>query len=250
MRERFGLATLALLLACSSSGGSDADVDASAGRDAGVLDDAGGDGGDAGDRDAGGPDGGELPSDAGADDAGAMPDPCADRPPLGLPIAFDVLYGNASPTPMRFEGRTDWLDALGMEFPRDTGIAKRIRTRRGEYAVLAFETFDVDATRGSLDTDNPQITANTGTKLVSISRCPGDFRPAEDPDCVQRLGPVSNLRWGFEDAPFRCRIERDQRYYFNVLFTGDETLPAEWACNAAPGDDPEDCAMLFNTLSE
>ena len=102
----------------------------------------------------------------------------------------------------------------------------------------------------SIDTDNPQITANTGTKLVSISRCPGDFRPAEDPDCVQRLGPVSNLRWGFEDAPFRCRIERDQRYYFNVLFTGDETLPAEWACNAAPGDDPEDCAMLFNTLSE
>lgn len=241
---RGSLLALVFVVACGSDpgasrdGGTGAEPDAAAGFDGGSAPDA-----------AAGRDGGSAP-DAGSHggaDLGTV-DVCADRPPLDLPIAFDVIYGNASPTPMRFEGVTEWIDALGMPFPRDTGSAKRLRTRRGEYLVLAFDTSDVDAVSGLFDTDNPQITTHTGSKLMAISRCPGDFRPSEDPDCVRSTGVASGLRWGFEDAPFRCRLERDQRYYLNILFTGDEALPAEWACTLAP--DADDCAVLFATRSE
>lgn len=197
-----------------------------------------------------------IASDTRAEDTGSADtavdttpvDPCADRPPLEMTSGFSFLYGNSNPTERPFTGTTPWEDTFEMPFPKQSGIAKRLKLTRDHYAVIALDTFDVAATGGQIDTDNPQFNNYlTGSKLVSVSQCPGDFSAQPSPGCRRRLGPVSNLIWSFDTRPFGCQLERDKQYYLNIIFTDDEAPPIEWLCTVTP--DSDECLMLINSTS-
>lgn len=79
----------------------------------------------------------------------------------------------------------------------------------------------------------PNIT-NT-TRIVSISRCPGDFnREAITAEvgsgCIRRFtGPTGNLTWGGpESSGPSCKLEQNTDYFFNVVFTETPLNGVSW----------------------
>jgi hypothetical protein len=214
-------------------------------RDAGVED--GGPGGPADDGGAAfdGASSDAAPADAGdRGDAGASDD-CAARPgPSGLSWATypSINHDDRTADP------TVFADNFGAPWPGN-GNSNNIRIPRGHYAAMRFTTNshgpDASARLQAANfPQDPRVDVGTETLLLSISKCPGDFRPfvldAEmGPGCVQssRFGIITlggHGRANVED-PDVCALEPDTTYYMSFLFTREDVPQTEAEHDALVG---------------
>lgn len=105
------------------------------------------------------------------------------------------------------------------------------------YIALEFNSGNTLATEDRFMNVNLPQTSNLQNtqKLLSISRCPGDFNRQEinaemGPGCVYQTF-TNNFAWGgsnFENDPTTCALEPNTRYYFNIIFS-----------DSSPGTAPE-----------
>lgn len=149
------------------------------------------------------------------------------------------------------EDCTDYTSVFGgTPFP-GTEIQQRFRLFTNTYAAFEFTTpSDLNNTHFGLFTAEVYAGAAAGTRLMSISDCPGDFDAGRlDSQCIRsRSGPQS-FGWTGSDEGTRCPLEPDTRYYLNIIYSNDqpEETPMDqinWSCSDASA-----CGNLITPIS-
>lgn len=122
------------------------------------------------------------------------------------------------------------------------------------YLALEIDTAGLTERSGTWVFDTPQgyAVGGKGPKLMTLSRCPGDFdRAAIEAEmgsrCYARVENLTRLNWKRAGtAGSRCALEPGRTYYLNLLYSVDaeDTPPAEltWSCN---GDATDSCGNLM-----
>lgn len=147
------------------------------------------------------------------------------------------------------EDCTDYTSVFGgTPFP-GTQIQQRFRLFTNTYAAFEFTTpLDLNGTHTGAFTAEVYALVAAGTRLMSISDCPGDFDAGRlDSRCIlSRSGPET-LRWQGADDSFRCPLEPDTTYYLNILYSNDQPgTPMNqigWDCS-----DPIACGNLITPV--
>ena len=156
----------------------------------------------------------------------------ANPPRTGLVATADCrFFDQVWPRPWPGSGNTRNLTVFGNE--------------GRQFIAMEFDSGNIPADhRGRMTQEVPQFAgANSGFKLWSISRCPGDYNAelieAEmGPGCVWReeLGFTQSFEYGgpdHADDPRRCALAPHTRYYLNLVWT-----------SALPGTAPEDIVPM------
>ncbi|MCC5866039.1 MAG: hypothetical protein JJU31_13030 [Wenzhouxiangella sp.] len=142
-----------------------------------------------------------------------------------------------------------------------TSAARNFFLSQNQYVAMEFvppvstpENFQIQ-----INFNEPQFgIPSTGTKIVTISPCPGDFDRASvtkkmgtDHCYLKQSFPGQAFLIGGPDSPgsFRCKFEPDgQRLYLNIVYSADPagTAPAElqWGCGGA-----SQCANRVNIIA-
>jgi len=174
-----------------------------------------------------------------------IPPGCEGRQPGSMTVAEVCRFGDAGAT----TNCLSYASLFGGEFP-GTQQGKEFTQPSGTFTVLEFSTANLIRSNGSWTWNVPQFgLRTTGPRIMSISRCPADFSQTEiaeadplgmgDADCYKRpANQFDELKW-FRDGTADnggCRLETNQTYYFNILYTNDPggTPPAEltWGCGS------------------
>lgn len=180
-----------------------------------------------------------LPSDL------DIPPECEGRQPGGASASNVCWKGNEQVNCFSYD------DVFGA-FP-GSGNSVEFFQNNGTYSAMGFNTTGLTASSGSWVFDTPQFDVQgQGPKLMTISRCPGDF----DQDAIQQemgsfcydsVSDLSNLRWkraGTSGA--RCALDLNTDYYLNILYStdaeGTATGDLSWDC---AGNDTNDCGNLM-----
>lgn len=161
---------------------------------------------------------------------------------------------NATPTalcertarPLGFVESTncfDYSSVFGAEFPGITGQGVAIGQSRDTYFAMEFNTGSTTAIRGNWTFESPQISpTTTGSKLMTISQCPGDFDQTAienemGPNCYLHTGSsfLNSVGWKLPGGTgARCELDPGKTYYLNMIYTTDPagTPPSElqWGC--------------------
>jgi len=137
---------------------------------------------------------------------------------------------------------TDYSSVFG-PFPGSNSAGKNLFANRDEYWAMKIETgSSISAPGGFWEFTEPQLQINaTGSRLLTLSKCPGDFdqqaiEQEMDGICYVKTGGfTSTIRWQRPgESGTACVIEPDSTYYLNVLYTADPagTPPNEltWSC--------------------
>jgi hypothetical protein len=183
-------------------------------------------------------------SDASAPDAGRS---CAGRQPVGATRAARCWDGVDRDC-------TSYAAVFG-SFP-GTRNSIELFQASDTYVAMEIDTTGLTADRGTWIFDTPQgfVVDGQGPKLMTLSRCPGDFDRAAieaemGPDCYERVENLTTLRWKRAGTSGRrCALEPGRTYYLNVFYTMDPagTPPAElrWSCH-----EDEDAARCGNLMA-
>ncbi len=147
----------------------------------------------------------------------------------------------------------------GLQFPE--ARAKDVRVRSNRYAAFSFNT-GTAGLFGQVTISDPfaNVGLQRGPVLVSMSPCPGDFKPQTGTAALCRRPSVGGLAisafpWTRNSAAAaaRCLIPPNTDYYFNVTFTDEaswsQTDPQllNWQCN---DDFPTStCAVRMSVLN-
>lgn len=126
----------------------------------------------------------------------------------------------------------EWAKAWFISFPLPGYDIERMRIPRSGYLALKFDTGDIVDHGGVLSVAN---TSTNGTRLGSISACPGDFDV--EPECTHSWGSSGGVGWATDGQAGYCRLLPNTTYYLNITFTNgkdpasDTCLPSE-PCDA------------------
>jgi len=143
-----------------------------------------------------------------------------------------------------------WQDVFqGVAFP--DGNWRNVVIPRRRYAALAFDPAGVSAgDRGAVDSQLVQgFSVPFGKALISISPCPGDFRPAVLGACLQEADKVSSFRWSVGSEPSRCELPDAETLYFNIAYgtIAPDNSAVSWRCTSSPPtDQPDECGSRID----
>ena len=120
-----------------------------------------------------------------------------------------------------------------------TSNQRRLRLVPNQYAAIRFDTpADLSAAHNGIFQAEPLIGYNTATRLMSISRCPGDFNVENlEPGCIRSLSGTDGFRWQGISHATRCALEPGQTYYLNFVYTDAPvgTPPSQITPGCVPG---------------
>lgn len=171
-------------------------------------------------------------------------DECIGVAPASLTRDTRILAGSAT-----FETLT--FASLFGSFPGS--VDKRITINRDQYAALQFNTNQInDDSVGAVILSTPAIFP-IGPMLMTISECPGDFRPVLSDACRVLVNPFQNTGIFHAVEPFnsfQCDLELNTEYYLNIVPTVE--IPGDsnpvWACGRDDDGDPNisasDCSAV------
>jgi len=141
----------------------------------------------------------------------------------------------------------------------DTGNIRTIimnTSSNYEYVAMEFNTSKMSSTdrrRFSLEyPQNPYASYNSGTKMITVSTCPGDFNKQailDDGGCYFEGSPWINnglvvggtVGIGGPDSTATCKLELGKSYYLNILYTSSpagtepEAIEPSSCADGAPG---------------
>lgn len=117
-----------------------------------------------------------------------------------------------------------WNTFFNESFPFPGYENEYATVNRFGYLALEFDTENFVDT-GSLMT--LESTTTSGSRLGSVSQCPGDFDVA--PECKYTWGTSGAIIWSTANYAGACQLEPDTTYYFNITFTDGED-PASTNC--------------------
>ena len=149
----------------------------------------------------------------------------------------------------------DWEQFYGQPFPR--GNARKLEVEPDHYVAIELDT-NTFRGEGSIIFDNPQAAGPWGSRLISISQCPGYFGPSPypgDPECREWKFAVGNIDFTVAAGSDTrdCDLEPDRTYYLNIVFV-DEVLPEgsedlTWRCALGELEDEtwETCGALMES---
>ena len=166
-----------------------------------------------------------------------MPEHCAGRQPTGMVMAGTCL--NNAPS----VDCSSYSSLFSGEFPGQSA-GKDVFQPRDTYLAFEFETQKLSFNSGTLNFARPQFgTQATGPRIVTISKCPGDFHQAKieaemGAGCYKRTDSIfGDLKWarkGETDAG--CKLPNNGVFYYNILYTTQsEGTPPEqlrWQCGS------------------
>jgi hypothetical protein len=117
--------------------------------------------------------------------------------------------------------------------------------QRGTYHAMEFDTTGTTSEEGSWIFETPQgfFADGTGRKIMTISRCPGDFDQdlitAEmGANCYSQISGFDNLRWKLAGTAGsgRCVLQEGETYWLNIIYTtdpeGTDHASLEWECQS------------------
>lgn len=164
-----------------------------------------------------------------------VPEECVGRqPPAHMSRASQCLWNNSA------DCRS--FDAVFGPFP-GWSITRQFQLGPGQYAAMAFNSGSAGTfQRARIEASEPQWGVMSGRRLVTISRCPGDFSP-EPGTATGRCYVASQstlaplIRFSF-DQVFQhqdCVLEPNTDYFLNIVYTdsaeGTPTADLQWRCN-------------------
>ena len=184
---------------------------------------------------------------------GAVPPECGGQHPAFWARQVDCIFGDPS------RDCTQW-ESVFNGWPGTT-VSRNFYLSQFRYVAMQFVP-PIDTPRnfqGQLNFNEPQFgIPTTGTKIVTISPCPGDF---DRSSVIEKMGtdrcyfkqsfPGESFLFGGPDSPgsFRCKFEPDgQALYLNIVYSADpagtEPSALQWGCGGA-----EQCANVMNILA-
>ena len=153
-----------------------------------------------------------------------------------------------------------WIEAFELQFP--SGNTGNIAANRNQYIAFEIDPGNIPQNgAGGLqfNTFASQPSGDIGqtTPTISISECPGDFRPQADPNC--RKVNATQLLWTADpNNQSRCSIDTSKtRYFVNIVYAGGELSnpddPASWFYSCPDNDDPDrasfpECGSLLGSF--
>ncbi len=117
-----------------------------------------------------------------------------------------------------------WESVFAADFPMPGYANDYVTINRYGYMSLEFDTANFTDT-GSVSTI--EVTTTSGSRVGSISQCPGDFDVAAE--CKYTWGTSGGIIWSTENYNGACQLDPDTTYYFNVTFT-DGSDPTSSTC--------------------
>ena len=121
---------------------------------------------------------------------------------------------------------SSWKGHFGDDFPGPKSRLDTVTIPRNSYRavpmIVPYGLHDSGAIR------NREGSATEGTRLIAISRCPGDFNVA--PECRIRIHTYEeSVLWStWMGAPY-CTLKKGVTYYWNTTFT-DGVNPGSTTC--------------------
>lgn len=158
-------------------------------------------------------------------------------PPSGMDQDSQMLWSNTVPSQPLTDTTKNWQQFWFSPFPR--GETSSFEILSDHYGALAFDTTGVPiGETGQITFEVPQFSGgvlSSGTKLVTLSQCPGDFTTKlNDPEC-RTFTNNGDLRWEIDssvEVDFRCQLLPDTFYWLNILYTADpDATPLQWECS-------------------
>lgn len=140
----------------------------------------------------------------------------------------------ANCTPPTNSGDTrNWSSVFDASWPAPNGNRRNFEISRGEYLALRIDTADavqLGKTAGYIG--NAVVTGSSGTRLIQVSKCPGDFSTAVGKGCRIEATFSRSLNWviGTDGANYTCDLEPNETYYINVIF-GSILNPLSTTCS-------------------
>lgn len=120
-----------------------------------------------------------------------------------------------------------WESYFKAEYPYTAQQNTNGSTPRYGYTSMKFNS---GSFTGTGNVTSVGLTSTTGTRLVSISECPGDF--AVPKDCKLSFGTGGAVVWSTTAANRVCHIKPNTDYYLNVTFT-DGLNPNQTTCGSS-----------------
>lgn len=128
---------------------------------------------------------------------------------------------------------------------------------RDTYHAMEIDTTGLTDPSGSYTWEVPQgfFSEGTGRKIMTISRCPGDFDRAAitaemGEDCYTQIGGLDNLRWKLEgtSGANRCVLSEGETYWLNIIYTDDPegTDPANLTWECSSNSSAQNCGNLLS----
>jgi hypothetical protein len=142
-------------------------------------------------------------------------------------VVTDPTTTGCDPINVGLQGRTiGWTSLFNTSWAQTGSSQKLVAIQKGEYVAIQFNSSDILAT--GYDT-TIETTANSGIRLGTISRCPGQFYVLPD-ECKESWGIDDQLNWSTLSNPgSACSLEPNTTYYLNLTFT-DGYFPSSDTC--------------------
>lgn len=176
---------------------------------------------------------------------GNPPEGCEDRPPPPqMTRASSCAWGDGTNADNTVNC-TSWESFFRVPFPQASS-SRNFYQRPNEYLALEFNTGSYTGPNGGyIDNEAAQFgwpsTFQGGDKLMTISRCPGDFNRTQiisdsEPACYVRGDALSSVQWSTAtviNSQF-CALQPNTTYYLNIVFTNSPAGTApnllNWTC--------------------
>jgi hypothetical protein len=123
-----------------------------------------------------------------------------------------------------------WESVNNFLWPNPSYAENTISIPRAGYLAIEFNTGDNTEIDGGMTTLT--VTGTEGSRLGSISECPGDFSQ-HLPDilnkCTRTWFIGGTLNWSTQTVPdfYECALEPDTTYYLNLTFTDGESAETD-----------------------
>jgi hypothetical protein len=134
----------------------------------------------------------------------------------------------------------EYASVFGAQFPGQ-GTQRQFRLVPDTYASMRF-TVPSNLNSNHTGSWSFEVLAgtNSGNRLVSISKCQGDFNPANlEPGCIRPLTGGDGFFWRHpgHSQTWRCPVEPGEEYYLNVIYSMDQPgtpmTEIDWFCTSA-----------------
>lgn len=180
-----------------------------------------------------------------------IPPQCQGRQPAQA-VPTQICESNGVFGPNTAINCFSYASLFGTDFP-GFGQARDFFLDRDRYVALEFDTTGMTESNGGWAHEAASIPpTNGGSRIMTISQCPGDFdRQAIEsemgPGCYVKTGGFTpSVTWKRAGTVgSQCELDLNTTYYLNIIFTRDPagTPPGEldWSC-----EDPQANACGVN----
>ena len=169
-----------------------------------------------------------------AQDSGGyeIPEECAQQGRLPPPHWTRELHGLVDDPHIITD---TWQSTWRLEFPFPSGNVRNIGIKKNHYLSLMFNS-GIRGTGGQLnmlDLGGDVVGMGTRPAIVSLSRCPGDFKPQKgNRKLCQRMavgGLSSSFSWtrAPDEAHLRCLLLPNEVYFLNIAYVSTQSQDAQ-----------------------